>query len=218
MRTRKTIAVLGATGMVGSRVVTEARARGHRVVALSRKPAHDDPAVTPLAVDVSDPGAVRRALADSTAEAVVLAVRTFPADRDFLVTATRTVLDEAAHLGIRVLVTGGAGALRSPGDPGLLVADNPAYVPPEVTTTAAAGVAQLRTCRTHAGADWVYLSPPALLEPGPRTGRYRRGTDTLLTDADGRSWISAEDLAVAVLDELENPGPDRHFTVAHRPG
>ncbi len=215
-----TIAVLGATGMVGSRVIGEARARGHQVLALARKPASDDPYVTPLAVDANDSRAVREALAGSVthdaADAVVLTVRTLPTDEEFLVGATRTVLDAAARLGIRVLVVGGAGALRSPGDRDLPVADNPAYVPDEWRAVAAAGVAQLRTCQAHTGADWVYLSPPALLEPGTRTGRYRRGTDTLLTDADGRSWISAEDLAVAVLDELETPGPDRHITVVHR--
>ncbi|MEV5877016.1 NAD(P)H-binding protein [Streptomyces sp. NPDC052101] len=212
-----TIAVLGATGMVGGRVVTEASAHGHRVLALSRKPASESPDVTPVAVDVTDPAAVRQALARSSADAVVLTVRTFPADQEFLVGATRTVLDAAARLGIRVLVVGGAGALRSPGDPELPVAENPGYVPDAYRAVARAGVAQLRACRAHAGADWVYLSPPAVLQPGERTGRYRRGTDTLLLGADGQSRISAEDLAVAVLDELESPGPDRHFTVAEAP-
>lgn len=145
-------------------------------------------------------------------------MRTFPADREFLVGATRTVLDAAARLGTRVLVVGGAGALRSPGDPDLPVADNRAYVPDEYRAVALAGTAQLVTCEAHADADWVYLSPPAELEPGERTGRYRRGTDTLLTASDdGRSWISAEDLAVAVVDEVENPGTERHITVVHRP-
>ncbi|SOD84602.1 hypothetical protein SAMN06272765_1988 [Streptomyces sp. Ag109_G2-15] len=215
-----TIAVLGATGMVGSRVIAEAGARGHQVLALSRKPASEDPNVTPIAVDATDAYAVREALAGSpsngAADAVVLSVRTAPVDQEFLVGATRTVLDIAAQLGIRVLVVGGAGTLRSPDDHDLLVADNPAYVPAELRPIAAAGVAQLRTCQAHPGADWAYLSPPALLEPGDRTGRYRRGTDTLLTSADGRSWISAEDLAVAVLDELETPGPERRITVVHR--
>ncbi|WP_406330842.1 NAD(P)-dependent oxidoreductase [Streptomyces sp. NBC_00203] len=223
-----TIAVVGATGMVGSRVIAEARARGHQVLALSRKPASDDPNVTPVAVDVNESYAVREALAGSApngasngashraADAVVLTVRTLPVDQEFLVGATRTVLDAAAQLGIRVLVVGGAGALRSPDDPDLLVADNPVYVPAEWKTVAAAGIAQLRACQAHAGADWVYLSPPALLEPGDRTGHYRRGTDTLLAGADGQSWISAEDLAVAVVDELDAPGPERLITVAHR--
>jgi uncharacterized protein len=187
------------------------------VLALSRKPASEDPEVTPVAVDVGDPAAVGEALAGSGADAVVLTVRTFPADQEFLAGATRTVLDAAARLGIRVLVVGGAGALRSPGDRELLVAENPAYVPDQHRAVALAGVAQLRTCQAHPGADWVCLSPPAVLEPGERTGRYRRGTDTLLTDAGGRSWISAEDLAVAVLDELECPGRDRHITVAQQP-
>ncbi|MCI3900823.1 NAD(P)-dependent oxidoreductase [Streptomyces spectabilis] len=208
------IAVLGASGMVGSRVIEEARARGHEVLALSRKPASDDPGVTPVAVDADDPDALRAALAASAADTVVVSLRTMPVDQEFLVGATRTVLDSAARLGIRVLVVGGAGALRSPGHEDLLVADDLAYVPAAVTAVAAAGVAQLRACQEHPGGDWVYLSPPALLEPGTRTGRYRRGTDTLLTGADGRSWISAEDLAVAVVDELESPGPQRHITVA----
>jgi putative NADH-flavin reductase len=217
-----TIAVLGATGMVGSRVVSEASARGHQVLALSRKPASGDPGdpdVTPVAVDANDAHALSKALAGSAshgaADAVVLSLRTTPVDEEFLVGTTRTVLDLAARLGIRVLVVGGAGALRSPGDRRLLVADNPAYVPDDIKDVAAAGVTQLRTCQSHPDADYVYLSPPALLEPGVRTGRYQRGTDTLLHTADGPSWISAEDLAVAAVDELETPGPDHHITVVH---
>lgn len=172
--------------------------------------------MTPVAVDVNDAAAVGESLAAATADAVVLTVRTVPADEEFLVAATRTVLDAAARLGIRVLVIGGAGALRSPGAPDLPVADNPVYVAAEYRAVAAVGVAQLRTCVAHSGADWVYLSPPALLEPGARTGRYRRGTDTLLLGPDGESRISAEDLAVAVLDELESPGAERHFTVTRQ--
>ncbi|WP_159048972.1 EamA family transporter [Streptomyces sp. NRRL B-3648] len=218
MSPRLTIAVIGATGMVGGRVTAEAAARGHRVLALSRKPASEHPNVMPVPVDANDPDAVHEALAGSGADAAVLTVRTQPVDEDFLLGTTRTVLDAAARLGIRVLVIGGAGALRSPGAPDVLVADNPGYVPEQWQPVAAAGVAQLRTCRTHPHTDWVYLSPPALLEPGPRTARYRRGTTTLLTAPDGRSWISAEDLAVAAVDELETPGGDQHITVVHAAG
>jgi putative NADH-flavin reductase len=204
-----TIAVLGATGMVGSRVITEASSRGHRIRALSRKPASDDPNVTPVPVDATDAHALREALAGS--DAVVVAVRTEPVDQAFLVDTTRAVLDA----GLPVLVVGGAGVLRSPDDPELLVADNPAYVPAAIRPVAAAGLAQLAACRAHPSRDWVYLAPPALLEPGERTGGYRRGTDTLLTASGGGSWISAEDLAVAVVDEVESPGARGLITVVH---
>ncbi|MEU8526683.1 NAD(P)H-binding protein [Streptomyces sp. NPDC048629] len=217
--TPRTIAVLGATGMVGSRVIAEALVRGHRVLALSRKPVGDHPDVTPVPVDATDTDALREALSGSAghpaADAVVLAVRTEPVDEAFLVGTTRAVLDIAAELRIRVLVVGGAGALRSPGDEDLLVADNPAFVPDALKPVAAAGISQLRACQGHSHEDWVYLSPPALLEPGDRTGRYRRGTTTMLATDDGRSWISAEDLAVAAVDELESPGAHAHITVAH---
>ncbi|GAB1326343.1 hypothetical protein ACE1SV_06820 [Streptomyces sennicomposti] len=83
---------------------------------------------------------------------------------------------------------------------------------------ALAGAARLRARRTHPDADRLRRCPPALLEPGERTGRCRRGTDTLLTAADGRSWISVEDLAVAVLDEVEDPGRERLVTVVHAAG
>ncbi|MFD0888262.1 NAD(P)-dependent oxidoreductase, partial [Streptosporangium algeriense] len=127
---------------------------------------------------------------------------------------TKALLDAAARAGTRVLLVGGSSPLRVPEDPGRLVLDSPRYVPPEIRTIAAASAAQLDACLGHP-ANWVYLSPPALLEPGTRTGRYRRGTTTLIAGADGTSRISAEDLAVAVLDELENPGGHRHFTVGY---
>lgn len=66
-------------------------------------------------------------------------------------------------------------------------------------------------------ADWTYVSPPALVAPAERTGRYRRGTTTLLVASDGTSSISAEDFAVAVIDELETPSGERHVTVARAP-
>ncbi|MFJ7181171.1 hypothetical protein ACIQXA_33380 [Streptomyces massasporeus] len=102
--------------------------------------------------------------------------------------------------------------MRSPDDSQLPVADNTAFVPAD-SKAVAAGVAQLRTCRSHAEVDRVHPSRPALPEPGLRTGGSRRGTVTLLIGADGPSWISAEN--VAVVDELGAPGPDHRVTVVH---
>lgn len=208
------IAVIGAAGMAGSRVVTEATNRGHTLLAVYRssRPETLPPGVTATGGDADDTDAMS-ALFDGV-DAVVAATRP-PVGREHTIAATTTaLLDAAAKTGTRILVIGGAGPLEVPGHPGRRVADDPAYVPPQWRTVAAASSAQLAACRAHA-ADWTYLSPPAVLEPGPRTGAYRRGTTTLLTAGDGTSRVSAEDLAVAVLDELEVPRGERHYTVAY---
>lgn len=210
------ITVIGATGMVGSRVTDEAVRRGHAVTAVSRRPAAPGSfpqGVDPVAADVSDPAPLRPLF--EAADAVVLTIRPAPGAEATLAPATAGVLDVAAATGTRLLVVGGAGPLRSPGRPDVLVSDDPAYVPAEFRDIAMASTHQLRACEGRTGAEWTYLSPPALLEPGERTGTYRRGTDTLLIGPDGRSRISAEDLAVSVLDELETPSGLRRLTVAH---
>lgn len=214
------ITVLGATGMVGSRLVTEAVSRGHQVVAASRHPDEtSSAAVTAVTVDAGAPEELRGAALDAAlgkADAVLLAIRPAPGDEDAIAPLTSAVLDAAGRAGVRLLVIGGAGPLRSPRDPELLVIDDPDHVPAAWRAVAAASTTQLRACREHVNGDWAYLSPPAVLEPGTRTGGYRRGTTTLLTEPDGTSRISAEDLAVAALDEIEHPGAQRNFTVARR--
>jgi putative NADH-flavin reductase len=208
------IAVVGAAGMVGSRVVNEAARRGHGLIAILRKKrsAALPTGVTVVAGDANDPGHMSRLF--NGADAVVAATRPAPGHEHTLVATTTALLDAAATARTRILVVGGAAPLRIPGVPGRFVVDSPEYVPEQWRTIAAASAAQLGACRAHP-ADWVYLSPPAVLEPGPRTGTYRRGTTTLITGADGTSRISAEDLAVAVLDELEAPRADNHFTVGY---
>ncbi|MFI5658826.1 NAD(P)-dependent oxidoreductase [Streptomyces sp. NPDC051684] len=233
------ITVLGATGMVGSRLVTEAVLRTHRVTAASRRPlATTTPGVTAVTLDANAPEQHANAperhakareqhseildAALDKADAAVLAIRPAPGREASIAPLTSAVLDATARAGIRLLVVGGAGPLESPKRPGLLVIDDPDHVPAGWRAIAGASTTQLRTCNEHENVDWTYLSPAAVLEPGTRTGGYRRGTTTLLTDPDGTSRISVEDLAVAVLDELERPGGDRHFTIAQshasRPG
>lgn len=191
------ITILGATGMVGSRLVAEARTRGHHVTAISRN------STDGVAVDVTDTEQLARALPG--ADAVILAVRPSPG-------LTTGILDVTALIDVPLLIIGGAGPLRVP-DADTLVIDDPRYVGEAWRHIARASVTQLEECRTHPNTWWVYLSPPAGLEPGDRTGRYRRGTDTLLVNPDGTSRISAEDLAVAAVDEVERPGGDSRITV-----
>lgn len=210
------IAVIGATGMAGSRIATEAASRGHGVTGISRSAdtqKRELPGQTMSSADATDVEAMSHLAAGH--DAIVVATRPRPGSEDDAVAATTTVLDAAMKFNRRVLVVGGAGPLKSPDIPSRLVVDDVRFVPAQWRTIAQASVEQFNACTGHQ-ADWTYLSPPALFGPGERTGRYRRGAETLLIDQRGLSQISADDLAIAVVDELESPRPGlRHFTVAY---
>ena len=207
------ISVLGATGMAGSAIVDEALGRGHLVSAVSRtaRPTAQEEGLQHVPLDLTGAGGIDPVLA--ACDAAVLTVRFPPDVHHQLAPATTRVLDAAARTGTRILVVGGSAPLLSPTDPDRFVIDDPAHVPPQWRSIAQASLDQYHRCVRHPHTDWVYLSPPAVLERAERTGCYRRGTNQLLTRADGTSRIAAADLAIAVLDELESPGADRHFTV-----
>ena len=208
------IAVIGATGMAGSRIAVEAAQRGHTVSGFSRSgvaPSRYGSAGVSKA-DACDADAMRSV--SRAHDVIVLATRPKDGSANSAQAAVSTVLDAALLSGSRVLVIGGAASLVVPGGT-TLVLDDERYVPGEWRAIAQASVAQFAACMPHE-ADWVYLSPPAVLRPGERTGRYRRGIGELLVDARGVSQISAEDLAVAAVDEIEEPRvAGRHFTVAY---
>lgn len=212
------IAVFGATGMAGSAIVSEALTRGHQVIAASRRPSttasHDD-RLAVRAVDVANPDAVDPVLAET--DAAVFTIRLAPGEEHQLAPLTRGFLDVAERHRTRVLIVGGSAPLRSPNHPDRLLIDDPDHVPEAWKTIAQASLHQYNACQEHPCTGWVYLSPPAVFEPGERSGRYLRGTTTLVIDANGVSRITAPDFAIAVLDELENPSNERHFTVAQHP-
>ncbi|MGW3400830.1 NAD(P)-dependent oxidoreductase [Streptomyces zhihengii] len=209
--------VFGAAGQVGRRTVSEALSRGHEVTAVVRDPARYASALPPGARrrsgDASDPAAVARLSRGQ--DVVISAIRPGAGREQELVATAEALLDGTARGGARLLLVGGASTLTVPGTGGT-VADAPDF-PDDWRAIAAACAAQLDVCRAAPpAADWTYLSPPALLEPGKRTGLYRSGSDTLLTDPEGRSVISMEDFAVALLDEAERPRHRRaRFTVAY---
>jgi uncharacterized protein len=207
--------VFGAGGRLGSRIVTEALARGHEVTAAVRDPARVDALdvrATVVAADATDAASV--AAAAQGHEAALSAVTQH--DRpEVLVGTARGLLAGLSRARVpRLVVAGGAGSLEVA--PGVRLVDTPDFHDdwkPEALAQAAA-LDAYRQAETDV--TWSYLSPGALLEPGERTGRYRVGGDELLTDADGRSRITMEDFAIAMLDEAEDQRhPRARFTVAH---
>ncbi|ADB48828.1 NAD(P)-dependent oxidoreductase [Conexibacter woesei] len=211
------ITVFGAAGNVGGRVVEEALSRGHEVTAVVRDPARFSALPAGAEAAAGDASVVEDVVRLSGGRDLVVGATRPARGSEIEHVATATALAAGvARTGARLLVVGGAGSLTVPGTDGTAVIDDPAFVPVAWRAIAHACDRQLAIVRAAAGVDWTYLSPPALLEPGERTGRYRIGVDELIVDADGRSAISPEDLAVALLDEAERPRHRRaRFTVGY---
>jgi len=200
------IVVLGASGHIGSEITRELAARGHAVTAVARKPGAIPAAdgVTPVAGDASDAAALAGLLRG--ADAVISALH-------FDVTA-ETLLSAVREAGVpRLLVTGGAASLEVA--PGVRLIDTPAF-PEEWKPFATGGITFLDHLRGVSDVDWTFFSPAALIEEGPRLGRYRTGGDQLVTDDKGDSKISFADYSIAMVDELEQPKHSRaRFTAAY---
>jgi hypothetical protein len=113
----------------------------------------------------------------------------------------------------RYVVVGGAGSLDNGSGVKLIDAGG---VPEPYQAESRAGCNFLDALRQTSDLDWTFLSPSAQFVPGERTGVFRIGADTALRDVSGRSWISYEDYAVALVDEIEQPRHSRRrFTVGY---
>lgn len=200
------IAVYGATGMIGSRVVAEALERGHEVVGVTRSGGELPAGVEAVQGDAGDAALTARIAAD--ADVVLSAIgpsRTGGDRREYLADLANLVgtLD-----GKRILVVGGAGSLLI-GDQRLV--DSPEF--PDIykaeALIAAEALEYFRALPDDV--DWTFISPAPVIAPGERTGHYKLGTDSPAGDA-----VSAEDFAVALLDEIDKPAhPRRRFTLAN---
>ncbi len=211
------IALIGATGFVGSAVLEELLRRQHKVTALARNPgklaARDG--LTVVQADAQDAAQVAKAVAGH--DAVVNAYNpgwTVPDIHDQFLVGTRAIYAGVKQAGVkRLLVVGGAGSLFVA--PGVQLVDTPNF-PAEYKAGALAAREALNLIRSETTLEWTFLSPPILLAPGERTGQYRLGTDAPLMNGEAPGGISVADLAVAIADELENPRHlQQRFTVAN---
>ena len=214
------LVLFGASGMIGQRALSEALYRGHEVTAVVRDPAkitEQNDNLTVEAGDVTDPATVTR-LAEG-ADAVIAAVSQRGPGLDQ--TLAYHKVGEGLIAGLRaldgaappVVIAGGAGS--SEVAPGQRLMDQPGF--PDIYLGEALAHAELLDWLRHVhDVRWSYASPAAEIAPGERTEKFRTGADELLTDAEGRSFISAEDFAIALVDEAESGAHiGKRFTVGY---
>jgi putative NADH-flavin reductase len=211
------IALIGATGFIGSHILNEALDRGHEVTAIVRHPERVPvrSGVTAKKGTVYDIEALAGLLAGH--EAIISAFSVAKEATDVyqgMVDGAKAIIAATRKAGVkRLLAVGGAGSLEIA--PGRQVVEEPDF-PEEWKAGSLATRQFLYLLREQPELDWTFLSPANMIQPGERTGEFRLGGDQLLVDAEGRSLISLQDYAVAMIDELEDPRHSRRrFSVAY---
>ena len=207
------IALYGATGKAGSRILAELLSRGHQVTAIARNPGKltAQPGLNIVEGDVSSVEAIAGKI--KGADAVVSSYGPPAYDTDQLLPATQNLIDAVKKTDVpRLIVVGGAGSLEVA--PGVTIIES-GHLPQEWLAIAVSHANVLKMIQAS-DINWTYFSPAAFFEPGERTGKFRLGKDALIADEKGNSRISLEDYAIALVDELEKPQHERQrFTIGY---
>lgn len=197
------IALIGANGTVGQRILQEALARNHQVAAIVRYPSRITTQNENLSIftsDILDGETLSQAITGY--DAVISAYGPAQGQEHMMKTVTQALLSAVKQAGVkRLLIVGGAGSLEVA--PGLKLVNTPNF--PEAWKAVALAANEALEDYRKSDLDWTYFSPAAMFQPGKRTGIFRIGTDQLVVDEQGESHISTEDYAIAMLDEVEKP-------------
>lgn len=206
------IAIIGASGFIGSAILKEALDRGHSVTAIVRHAEKITTIHPQLIIKEADVATADVASLVAGNEAVISAYNAY--DSATYVKAIHAIINGVKKAGIkRFLAVSGAGSLEI--EPGLQLLDTPEF-PAEWKGGASATRDAFYVIREQNDLDWTVLSPAMVIEPGERTGTFRLGKDQVVADEKGDSKISTGDYAVAMIDELEKPAHIRErFTLAY---
>jgi uncharacterized protein len=208
------VVLYGASGMIGSRILKELISRGHKVTVVARDPRKISATANVKVVKGDALDAESVASVVKGADAVISSYGPGSQDHQKLMEdSTRALIAGVKKAGVkRLLMVGGAGSLLVA--PGVDLIDS-GHLPVEYMTIAIAHRDALKILR-ESDLDWTSLAPAGFIQPGERTGKFRLGGEFLVADAQGNSRISAEDYAVALVDELEQPKHIRQrFTLAY---
>ncbi|MBS1699743.1 MAG: NAD(P)H-binding protein [Actinobacteria bacterium] len=210
------IIVIGGTGYAGGHIAAEAASRGHEVVSVSRSvPAEGIAGVDYVQGDVRDAATLAATFAGADVVVSAIAPRGDMADAGL--DALRGLVSVLTGAPTRLGVVGGAmGSLSAPGGPRLWDLG----VPEEYRHEAKFGLDSLEILQdSPADLDWFYVHPPkefGAWVAGERTGAYRDGGEVVVEDAEGKSYISGADYAIAIVDEIEQGNHHRErFTVGY---
>jgi putative NADH-flavin reductase len=198
------VVLYGATGNAGSRILKELTQRGHKVIAVARNVSNVPTGVDARLDDLSSVDKIASIIGG--AEAVVSAYAPPPDEPNQLLGVTERQIAAIKIAGkARLIVVGGAGSLEVAPGVSLLASGHlpEAWVP--IATSHEKALKLLQS----SDINWTYFSPAAFFEPGERTGRFRLGTNELISNEKGESRISMEDYAIALVDELESPSHER---------
>jgi len=215
------VALIGASGFVGSAILKEALDRGHEVTAIVRNPenitlAHDH--LNIIKADILDTDQVAQAVAGT--DAVISAYNPGWSNPDIyeeFLKGSKSIQAGTKAAGVkRYIVIGGAGSLEVA--PGVQAVDTPDF-PAAIKPGATAARDYQGIIKEEKELDWTFFSPAFEMHQGTsgvRTGAYRTGLDTPVFNDEGRSILSVEDLALVIIDELETPKHiKQRFTAAY---
>ena len=211
------LALIGASGFVGAAVLQEALGRGHQVTGIVRNPAKlpQHPALNAVAGDAYNAEALAAQLTDHDAVIHAFNPGWGTANiRERFIQGSQAIIAASKQAAVqRLLVVGGAGSLYVA--PHLQLIDTPDF-PAEYKEGAEGARQTLNLLKTESALAWSFISPPALLQPGARSGQFRIGGDQLLMNGDAPAQISVVAVSLKNIDELERPHHLRQrFTVGY---